>query len=156
MPVAGGGFEQACNAQVKVAADSLPVVTNDVVQAANDKRRIEPVLQELERLPEELGQTETLLADSSYFSEANVTACAESKVAPLIAWDASAITCPGKTVSPKPRQDRRSRPPCKRWCIGWAPRRPVNPCPAQAHAGTGVRHHPIGDGLSTIPPARPQ
>ena len=33
MPVAGGGFEQAYNAQALVAADSLLVVTNDVVQA---------------------------------------------------------------------------------------------------------------------------
>ena len=31
MPVAGGGFEQAYNAQALVAADSLLVVTNDVV-----------------------------------------------------------------------------------------------------------------------------
>ena len=44
MPAAGGGFEQAYNAQVAVATD--------VVQAANDKQQIEPVLEELERLPE--------------------------------------------------------------------------------------------------------
>ena len=84
MPVAGGGFEQAYNAQAAVATDSLLVVANDVVQAANDKQQIEPVLQELERLAEALGQTETLLADSGYFSKANVTACAKAKIAPLI------------------------------------------------------------------------
>ncbi len=37
MPVAGGGFEQAYNAQALVAADSLLVVTNDVVQATSGK-----------------------------------------------------------------------------------------------------------------------
>ena len=84
MPVAGGGFEQAYNAQAAVATDSLLVVATDVVQAANDKQQIEPVLEQLRQLPKALGKTETLLADSGYFSQANVTACAEAKIAPLI------------------------------------------------------------------------
>ena len=85
MPVAGGGFEQACNAQAAVAADSLLVVASDVVQAANDKQQIVPALRGLERLPERLGKTGTLLADSGYYSEANVDACAAAGIAPLIA-----------------------------------------------------------------------
>ena len=44
MPVAGGGFEQAYNAQAAVASGSLLVVTADVVQAANDKQQIAPTL----------------------------------------------------------------------------------------------------------------
>src|ERR1700723_2853566 len=44
MPVAGGGFEQCYNAQATVAADSLLVVTTDVVQAPNDKQQLEPML----------------------------------------------------------------------------------------------------------------
>ena len=40
MPVTGGGFEQCCNAQAAVAADSLLVVATDVVQAANDKQQL--------------------------------------------------------------------------------------------------------------------
>ena len=84
-PVAGGGFEQSYNAQATVAVDSLLVVTNDVVQAPNDKQHIEPALEALERLSEALGAPETLLADSGYFSEANVKACAEAGIAPLIA-----------------------------------------------------------------------
>ena len=84
MPVAGGGFEQAYNAQAAVATDSLLVVATDVVQAANDKQQIEPVLEQLRQLPKALGKTETLLADSGDFSQANVTACAEAKIAPLI------------------------------------------------------------------------
>jgi transposase len=85
MPVAGGGFEQAYNAQAAVAASAMLVVCNDVVQAANDKQQIEPMLAKLAALPEALGSPETLLADSGYFSEANVNACAHAKIEPLIA-----------------------------------------------------------------------
>lgn len=85
MPVAGGGFEQAYNAQAAVATGSMLVVTNDVVQAANDKQQIAPTLDKLAALPEELGSPETLLADSGYFSEANVEACAKARIEPLIA-----------------------------------------------------------------------
>jgi hypothetical protein len=85
MPAAGGGFEQAYNAQAAVACGSMLVVTNDVVQAANDKEQIEPTLEKIERLPAALGKAEILLADSGYFSEANVTACANASITPLIA-----------------------------------------------------------------------
>src|SRR4051794_38744009 len=68
MPVPGGGFEQCCNAQAVVAAGSLLVVAADVVQAANDKRQLAPMLDKLAALPEDLGQPETLLADTGYFS----------------------------------------------------------------------------------------
>jgi hypothetical protein len=72
MPVAGGGFEQAYNAQATVASGSLLVVTADVAQAANDKRQIAPTLDQLDHVADALGKPETLLADSGYFSEANV------------------------------------------------------------------------------------
>jgi transposase len=86
MPTAGGGFAQAYNAQAAVASGSLlVVVTNDVVQAANHQQKIEPMLDKLAALPEALGAPEILLADSGYFSEANVEACAAAKIAPLIA-----------------------------------------------------------------------
>jgi transposase len=85
MPVPGGGFEQAYNAQAAVATGSLLVVAGDVVQAANDKEQIAPMLAALAALPEALGTPEALLADNGYFSTANVTACAEAEVAPLIA-----------------------------------------------------------------------
>jgi len=85
MPVAGGGFEQAFNAQAAVAAGSMLVVATDVVQAANDKQQVVPMLEQLARLPEVLGTADTLLADNGYFSAANVTACAAAKIVPLIA-----------------------------------------------------------------------
>jgi hypothetical protein len=85
MPVAGGGFEQCYNAQAVVAAGSLLVVATDVVQAANDKRQLAPMLDKLAVLPEDLSQPETLLADNGYFSAANVEACQTAGIAPLIA-----------------------------------------------------------------------
>lgn len=85
MPVADGGFEQAYNAQAAVAAGSLLVVGHDVVQAANDKQQVKPMLDKLGQLPEPLGTTQTFLADSGYYSEANVTACAAAKIEPMIA-----------------------------------------------------------------------
>jgi transposase len=85
MPMAGGGFEQCYNAQAAVAADSLLVVGQDVVQATNDKQQVEPMLGRLDALPEALGEIETLLADTGYFSAANVEACDKAGVKPLIA-----------------------------------------------------------------------
>jgi hypothetical protein len=61
------------------------VVANGVVQATNDKQQIEPMLGKLGALPEALGKAETLLADTGYFSEANVQACRAAEVEPLIA-----------------------------------------------------------------------
>lgn len=85
MPVAGGGFEQCYNAQAMVAADSLLVIAAEVVQAPNDKQQLEPMLDKLDALPETLGTPEALLADNGYFSAANVAACQEAGINPLIA-----------------------------------------------------------------------
>ena len=118
MPVAGGGFEQAYNAQATVAAGSLLIVANDVVQAANDKEQIEPTLESLGRLPEELGKPDTLLADNGYYSEANVNACAEAEIAPLIAlgrdrhhrsWKDRFAQAPPAPENPTPLEAMRHR-----------------------------------------------
>ena len=85
MPVAGGGFEQCYNGQAVVAAGSLLVVAAEVVQAANDKHQLQPMLNKLAVLSGALGNVETLLADNGYFSAANVTACAAAGIDPLIA-----------------------------------------------------------------------
>jgi transposase len=85
MPVAGGGFEQCYNAQAAVAACSMLVVAIDVVQAPNDKSQVEPMLGKIGALPAELGEVETLLADSGYFSAGNVEACEKAGIEPLIA-----------------------------------------------------------------------
>jgi len=83
MPVAGGGFEQCYNAQAAVAAGSL--LAADVCQATNDKQQLAPMLGKLAALPADLGKPETLLADTGYFSAANVQACGVAGIAPLIA-----------------------------------------------------------------------
>jgi transposase len=85
MPVPGGGFGQCYDAQAAVAAGSLLVVAADVTQAPNDKRQITPMLGHLVGLPEALGKAETLLADSGYFSAANVRDCRAAGIDPLIA-----------------------------------------------------------------------
>jgi len=85
MPVPGGGFEQCYNAQAVVTADSLLVVAPDVVQAANDKQQLEPMLGKLAALPADLGAPQTVLADNGYFSAANVAACAAAGIEPFLA-----------------------------------------------------------------------
>jgi glutamine---fructose-6-phosphate transaminase (isomerizing) len=50
-----------------------------------DKQQLEPMLDKIEALPERLGAVETLLADAGYFSAANVEACREASLEPLIA-----------------------------------------------------------------------
>jgi len=68
-----------------VAEGSLLVVAIDVVQASNDKQQLEPMLGKIGALPEELGEAETLLADTGYFSAGNVAACEAAAIEPLIA-----------------------------------------------------------------------
>jgi transposase len=84
MPAPGGRFEQAYNAQAAVDADSMLIVTTSITQDPNDKRQIEPALNRIAALPKALGQAETLLADSGYFSQTNVNACAAQDIAALI------------------------------------------------------------------------
>jgi transposase len=85
MPVAGGGFDQCYNAQAAVATGSLLIVANDLTQAANDKQQMQPLIDQLKALPKPLGRVRRALADSGYFSEANVEHCVQAKIEPLIA-----------------------------------------------------------------------
>ena len=85
MKVAGGGFEQCYNAQVAVDMDSLLIVKTNTVQACNDKQQIEPMLKQLGALPSVLGKVNALVADTGFYSEANVNACTENGITPLIA-----------------------------------------------------------------------
>jgi transposase len=85
MPVSGGGFEQAYNAQAGVDTASKLIVSRHLTQQPNDKQELQPTLENLAALPEELGKVGELLADSGYFSEANVTACDDKDIIPYIA-----------------------------------------------------------------------
>jgi hypothetical protein len=48
------------------------VITRHVTQACNGKCEVQPTLEQIAHLPEQLGQVQTLLADSGYCSQANV------------------------------------------------------------------------------------
>ncbi len=102
MQTPGGGFGQCYNAQAVVAAGgsskgsagvsqwkaaggSLLVVAAHVAQAPIDKQQVQPMLNKLAALPGTVGKAETLLADTGYFSQANVEACAAAGIDPLIA-----------------------------------------------------------------------
>ena len=114
--MAGGGFEQCYNAQAAVAAGSLLVVAIDVVLAPNDKQQLEPMLGKIGALPEELGEPETPLADTGYFSAANVEACEKAGIEPLIAM--------GRQPHHPPLAERFEQ----------APPAPKNPTPVEAMA----------------------
>ena len=61
------------------------IVATGVSQQTNDKQQVEPMLAELKNLPEALGQSEVLLANSGYFSANNVKVCHEQNINPLTA-----------------------------------------------------------------------
>lgn len=84
MPTAGGGFEQAYNAQAGVDIDTHLIVEEHVTQHPNDKQEVAPALEKLNALPEELGQVEAMLADTGYHSEANVERCEAAGIEPLM------------------------------------------------------------------------
>jgi len=85
MPVTGKGFDQCYNAQAAVDTDTLLVTYVDVTQAANDKRQLLPLLTGLRYLPPALGTPTHVLADTGYFSAANVQHCQSHKIEPLLA-----------------------------------------------------------------------
>ena len=103
-------------ARAAVAADSLLVIAVTVTQAPNDKNQIEPILDEIDALPDELGEVETLLADTGYFSAANVDACDAAGIEPMIAA--------GRQPHHPPLSER----------FGPEPEPPENPTPVEAMA----------------------
>ena len=94
--------------------DSLLVIAARVVQAPNDKQQIEPMLERIGTLPEDLGKPETLLADTGYFSEANVALCAAAQIDPMIAQ--------GRQLHYPPLSERFAK----------VPSAPENPTPLEA------------------------
>jgi hypothetical protein len=97
-----------------VATGSVLVVAAGVVQAPNDKQQLEAMLGRIGALPEALGRPDALLADSGYFSAANVAACAAAGIEPLIA--------PGRQCHHCSLSDR----------FAEAPPAPENPTPVEA------------------------
>lgn len=85
MPMPGGSYGQAYNAQAAVDVESMMVAAAAVTQAPNDKEQIEPMLERLEALPEQLGKVNKLTADCGFYSASNVEACEKRNIEPLIA-----------------------------------------------------------------------
>ena len=85
MPAAGGGFEQAYNAQAAVDAGSMLIVGTGITQAPNDKEQIEPMLETLAALKPTLGSVENLAADTGFYSENNVRKIEAENIVPYIA-----------------------------------------------------------------------
>jgi len=85
MLTSSGGWQQAWNAQMGVDMDSHLIVGGHVSQAPNDKRQLEPVLDHLEQLPEELGEIERITADNGYYSENNITEATDRDLTPYLA-----------------------------------------------------------------------
>jgi len=65
--------------------DVLMVVTRHVSQACNDKREVVPTLQQIAALPATLGEVQSLITNNGFFSQANVIACRDAAVEPLLA-----------------------------------------------------------------------
>jgi transposase len=85
MPASGGGFVQAYNVQAAVDTATKLIVATHITQQPNDKLELEPTLENLATLPMEVGTVTEMIADSGYFSEANVTACEKRQITPYIA-----------------------------------------------------------------------
>ena len=103
MPTSGGAFEQAYNAQAAVDVNTMLIVAQHVSQHPNDKQEIEPALKQLDAVAAVVGHAEALIADTGYFSAANVAACHVHAVAPYIAA--------GRAAHYPPLAQRLSEPP---------------------------------------------
>jgi transposase len=117
MPASGGGFKQAYNAQAGVDIETMLIVENHVSQKPNDKQEIEPALQELASLPEDMGKVDSLLTDNGYFSEANANRCQEYGITPVMAQ----------------KRERHHLPPVERFAE-------PTPLPDGADAVTGMKY----------------
>ena len=117
MPGANGEFIQGFNAQAVVEEDSHMVVGNHVSQATNDKQEVEPALNELAKVAEELGKPEALVADAGYHSKENVDKCVEQEIDPYIAGS--------RERHNQPLGERMKAPP---------------ECPAEADAVTAMKY----------------
>ena len=65
------GFQQCYNAQVAATVGSQFIVAAEVVTAANDKQQLQPMVTQVVT---NVGEPDGVIADSGYFSEANVQA----------------------------------------------------------------------------------
>lgn len=84
MLTSSNGWQQAWNLQSSVDMNSYMIVGGTLTQAANDKQQLEPMMDQLEELPEELGSVKRVAADAGYFSEDNTNLVTERGADPYI------------------------------------------------------------------------
>jgi transposase len=77
----GGSFEQCFNAQAAVEVDTMLVVGQHVCNAPNDKQQLEPTLNCVSPVVDEVSKG---LADSGYYSEAAVVAVENGDAGPTV------------------------------------------------------------------------
>ena len=78
----GKHFEQSYNAQAAVEVESMLIVSNTLSDQPNDKQELLPVLDAAKSNGFEAGK---VLADTGYYSEANIAGAQSRKVEPCIA-----------------------------------------------------------------------
>ena len=74
------GFQQCYNAQVAVEVGTQLIVAGDVVAAPNDKQQLSPMV---EQVVANVGVPDGVIADSGYFSEANVRSLEQREGQPI-------------------------------------------------------------------------
>lgn len=117
MPTAGGGFEQADNAQAGVDTETHLIVAQHLADHTNDKQEIGPAMARRDALPEVFGAVEALAADTGYDCQETLERCAAAD-------------------SPRPAHAGRGH------CASAAhPRRQGPLGQAQGHGRDRLRHH---------------
>lgn len=94
------GFQQCYNAQVAATVGSQFVVAADVVSAANDKQQLQPMV---DQVIANVGEPDGVIADSGYFSEANVQALEQRDGRPVEAHIAVGRDRHGAPMTGPPR-----------------------------------------------------
>jgi hypothetical protein len=117
--VSNKGWDQCINAEVAVNEHQI-IVAADVTEETNDKKQIKPMVEQMKRNLAAVGVTEKvkeMVADSGFYSEANVEYLVEEEIDPYIATErlkhheqiaAPRGRCP-KSLTAKQRMARKLR-----------------------------------------------
>lgn len=150
MKVSNKGWDQCINAQVAVNEHQI-IVAADVTDEANDKQQVRPMVEQLKQNLAVVGVSEKvkeMVADSGFYSEANVTYLEGEDIDPYIATErlkhherieAPRGRCP-RGMTAKQRMARKLR--TKRGRERYARRKAmVEPVFGQIKQGRGFRQH---------------
>lgn len=150
MKVSNKGWDQCINAQVAVNEHQI-IVAADVTDEANDKQQVRPMVEQLKQNLAVVGVSEKvqeMVADSGFYSEANVTYLEGEEIDPYIATErlkhheqikAPRGRCP-QGMTAKQRMARKLR--TKRGRERYARRKAmVEPVFGQIKQGRGFRQH---------------